>query len=192
MESAATALSSFAVIDTVPASFLPKVNKASVAVSRVSAFCKVKEDDKVNPGKVFAPAKVCVPVVTSPRAVAEASGKLNVCVVPEEAILKSVPVVDVANVCVAPVKVFKVVMPEPVASAAHSQTLVVVFHLSICDEEHPPNNRNPSAATSIPETEDVAVVVALAKVISTPKVTAAFSEPEPATVIPEVDVAVAI
>ena len=42
---------------------------------------------------VFAPAIVCVPVVTNPRAVALASGKLNVCILPELTILKSVPVV---------------------------------------------------------------------------------------------------
>ena len=131
MERAATALSSFAVMDTVPASFLPNVKSASVDESSVSAFCKVRVEDKVRPGNVFAPAKVCVPVVTNPRFVADASGKLNVCVVPEDAILKSVPVVEVAKVCVAPVKVFKVVMPLPVASAAHSQTEVVLFHFNI-------------------------------------------------------------
>jgi hypothetical protein len=51
---------------------------------------------------VLAPANVCVPVVTSPRAEALASGILNVCVVPTELIAKSVPVVPVENVCVAP------------------------------------------------------------------------------------------
>ena len=47
---------------------------------------------------VFAPAKVCVPVVTKPLAVALASGILNVCVVLELEILKSEPEVPVANV----------------------------------------------------------------------------------------------
>ena len=62
---------------------------------------------------VFAPAIVCVPVVTKPLAVADASGMLNVCVVLLEEILKSVPEVPVANVCVVPVNPFKLVMPEP-------------------------------------------------------------------------------
>ena len=44
----------------------------------------------------------------------------------------------------------------------------------------------------MPETLEVAVVVALAKVMSTAKVVAAFSDPDPVIVIPEVDVAVAI
>jgi hypothetical protein len=46
---------------------------------------------------VFAPAKVCVPVVITPLAVALASGKLNVCVSTELAILKSVPVLPTAK-----------------------------------------------------------------------------------------------
>ena len=50
------------------------------------------------PEKVFAPAKVWVPVVTTPRAVALALGKLKVCVVPELSMAKSVPVVPVENV----------------------------------------------------------------------------------------------
>jgi hypothetical protein len=36
---------------------------------------------------------------------------LNVCVVPDEDILKSAPVVPVANVCVVPVKPFRLVIP---------------------------------------------------------------------------------
>jgi hypothetical protein len=47
---------------------------------------------------VFAPAKVCVPVVTSPRAELPASGMLKVCVVPLLLIPKSLPLVPVANV----------------------------------------------------------------------------------------------
>ena len=60
---------------------------------------------------------VCAPVVTTPLAVAEASGIFNVCVVPLEAILKSVPLVPVAKVCTAPVNPFKDVIAEPIRSA---------------------------------------------------------------------------
>ena len=116
---AAIASVSFAVKVTVPASFLPKVKVASVFASKVSAFSKVKVEERVRPGKVLAPAKVWVPVVTKPRTVAEASGILNVWVVPEEEMLKSAPDDPVANVCVAPDKPPKVVMPLP--AAAHSQ-----------------------------------------------------------------------
>ena len=49
---------------------------------------------------VFAPAIVCAPAVTSPRAEALASGMLNVWVEPLEEMPKSVPAVPVANVCV--------------------------------------------------------------------------------------------
>ncbi len=65
--------------------------------------------------KVLAPAMVCAPVVTRPLAVAEASGILKVCVVTEEAILKSVPLVPVAKVCVLPVKPFKLPIEVPLA-----------------------------------------------------------------------------
>lgn len=41
----------------------------------------------------------------------EADGILNVCVVPEEEIAKSVPVVPVAKVCVVPVRPLRVVIP---------------------------------------------------------------------------------
>ena len=44
---------------------------------------------------VFAPAIVCVPVVTNPLAVVDASGMFNVCVVLLDEILKSVPEVPV-------------------------------------------------------------------------------------------------
>ena len=121
---------SFAVIVTVPASFLPKVKMLLVVASKVSLFSRVRAADKVRPGKVFVPANVCVPVVTNPRLDAEASGRLNVCAVPEDEILKSVPVVEDANVWVAPVRPFNVVIP-PVESAAHSHTLVVAFHFNI-------------------------------------------------------------
>ena len=47
---------------------------------------------------------------SNPRLEAEAVGKLKVCVVPEETMPKSVPVVPVANVCVAPVRPFNEVM----------------------------------------------------------------------------------
>jgi hypothetical protein len=61
--------------------------------------------------KVFAPAIVCVPVVTNPLAVAEALGILNVCVDPALLILKSVPVVPVAKFCTCAVNPFKAVKP---------------------------------------------------------------------------------
>ena len=61
--------------------------------------------------KVFAPRKVCAAIVTRPRLAADADGMLNVCVVPEDEMLKSAPVVPVANVCVVPVNPFKEVIP---------------------------------------------------------------------------------
>ena len=63
------------------------------------------------------PAIVCAPVVTKPLAVAEASGILKVCVLVEEAILKSVPEVPVANVCVVAVRVFNDAIPVPEGTA---------------------------------------------------------------------------
>src|SRR5438128_2262525 len=59
---------------------------------------------------------VCAPVVTTPRAVAEASGILKVCTLPEEEILKFVPVAPVAKVCVAAVSPFRleIVVPDTV------------------------------------------------------------------------------
>jgi hypothetical protein len=49
---------------------------------------------------VLEPAKLCVPVVTTPRAVAEASGRLKVYVPLEEEMPKSVPEVPVAKLSV--------------------------------------------------------------------------------------------
>src|SRR5882724_5073182 len=63
--------------------------------------------------KVLAPAMVCAPVVITPLAVADASGILKVCAVPEEEMAKSVPVVPTAKVWVAPVSPFKLVMAAP-------------------------------------------------------------------------------
>ena len=51
------------------------------------------------PLNVFAPANVCVPVVTVPDEPVPAAGILNVCVEPDETILNSVPDVPVAKVC---------------------------------------------------------------------------------------------
>lgn len=63
---------------------------------------------------VFPPASVWAPVVTTPRAVALASGRLKVCVDVADAMLKSVPVVPTANVCVVAVSVFSVEIPPVV------------------------------------------------------------------------------
>lgn len=54
--------------------------------------------------KVFAPVSICAPVFISPRAVPDASGRLNVWVFPSETILKSVPLVPIAKTCVTPVR----------------------------------------------------------------------------------------
>jgi len=67
---------------------------------------------------VFAPRKDWAAIVTSPRFAVEADGMLNVCVVPDELILKSAPVVPVAKVCVVPVRPFRLVMPVA-GGAAH-------------------------------------------------------------------------
>src|SRR6516162_3788661 len=66
---------------------------------------------------VLAPAKVCAPVVTKPRLVAEALGILKVCVDVTLLMLKSVPLVPVASVCVAALRPLSEV--SPVAPAAH-------------------------------------------------------------------------
>lgn len=63
--------------------------------------------------KVFAPAKVCAPVETRPRAEPDAFGMLNVWADPLEEIAKSLPDVPVAKVWVVPVSVLSVVMPLP-------------------------------------------------------------------------------
>jgi hypothetical protein len=60
---------------------------------------------------VFVPAIVCVPVVINPLLLDDASGMLNVCVLVEDEILKSVPEVPVANVCVVAVKLLSDVIP---------------------------------------------------------------------------------
>lgn len=60
---------------------------------------------------VFVPAIVCVPVVINPLLLDDASGMLNVCVLVEDEILKSVPDVPVANVCVDAVKLLSDVIP---------------------------------------------------------------------------------
>ena len=73
----------------------------------------VNEENKGADEKVLLPAMVCAPVVITPLAVAEASGILNVWAEPEDEILKSVPVVPVANVWVLPVNPFKLVMAAP-------------------------------------------------------------------------------
>ena len=71
----------------------------------------------------------------APLAVADASGILNVWVEPEETILKSVPVLPVANVCVAPVSPFRLVMAPPDAVKVdmgnlRTKPLVMVSKLS--------------------------------------------------------------
>lgn len=60
-----------------------------------------------------------------PLFVADATGKLNVCTFAELEILKSVPVVPVANVCTEPVKPFKEVSALPDSKPA--TVLVVTF-----------------------------------------------------------------
>jgi hypothetical protein len=63
----------------------------------------------------------------SPRAEAEAEGKLKVWVDPEEEIKKSVPDVEEAKICSAEIKPFKEVMPEPeVPASSSAQTIVPV------------------------------------------------------------------
>ena len=47
--------------------------------------------------KVFAPVKVCAHVETTQRAVVEASTILNVCVFPDDTILKSFPIFPIAK-----------------------------------------------------------------------------------------------
>jgi len=61
--------------------------------------------------KVFAPRKLWAAIVTNPRLEVDAEGILNVWVVPLEEILKSAPVVPVANVCVVPVRPLSEVIP---------------------------------------------------------------------------------
>jgi hypothetical protein len=78
---------------------------------------------------VFAPAIVCVPVDTSHRAVSEAFGRLKVCTDPDETILKSFPVVPIANVCplaVSPLSV-PILLLNLVQSILESAPVVVVF-----------------------------------------------------------------
>src|SRR3989344_872598 len=70
---------------------------------------------------VFTPANDWAAVVTSPRAAVPAFGMLNVCVVPDEEIVKSVPVAPVASVCVALLRALRVVMP-PDAGVCHDGT----------------------------------------------------------------------
>ena len=80
---------------------------------------------------VFTPAIVCVPVVTSPRAVALASGMLKVCVVPVEEIAKSVPAVPTANVCVAPVSALsELIPPETVHDLSAERSYAVPLIVS--------------------------------------------------------------
>jgi hypothetical protein len=57
----------------------------------------------------------------NPRAVAEASGMLKVCVDPVESILKLVPAVPIANVCTPTERPFNVEMP-PVAEPTSIKT----------------------------------------------------------------------
>ena len=52
-------------------------------------------------------------LLNAPLFIALAVGRLNVCVEVADEILKSVPVVPVANVCVEAVRPFRDVMPEP-------------------------------------------------------------------------------
>ena len=74
-------------------------------------------------------------MVTTPRAEAEASGMLKVCAAPDEDILKSVPEVPVAKVCVLPVNPFRLVIPDPATSKVDmgiflTSPLVMVSKLS--------------------------------------------------------------
>jgi hypothetical protein len=72
----------------------------------------------VEPVNVLSPAKVWVVVDMKPRAVADASGMLNVCVPAEETMLKSVPVVPIANSCTVSERPFNESIPpvaEPVS-----------------------------------------------------------------------------
>jgi hypothetical protein len=66
------------------------------------------------PVKVFAPAIVCAAVVIMPEAPEPATGILNVCVEPEDTILKSVPEYPVANDWLPVTKPFNEVIPPPV------------------------------------------------------------------------------
>ena len=86
----------------------PKINIAPVAVV-VEA---VVSDIIVWLENVLTPAIVCAWVVTKPVAPDPAYGMLKVCVEVEEDILKSVPEVPVANVCVDAVKPLSEVKPE--------------------------------------------------------------------------------
>src|ERR1041385_9166547 len=52
-------------------------------------------------------------LVSRPRLVPDADGRLNVCAVPHDTIPMSVPVVPVANVWVAPVSALRLVIPAP-------------------------------------------------------------------------------
>ena len=84
---------------------------------------------------VFAPAMVWAPVVTRPLADAPASGILKVWVVLADEILKSVPLVPVAKVCVLAVNPFRLVMSAPVAvkvdmGSLRTSPLVIVRRLS--------------------------------------------------------------
>ena len=57
-------------------------------------------------------------LVSAPRLVELALGRLKTCVEPEDAIPKSVPVVPVAKLWMALVNVFRLVMPAPALAAA--------------------------------------------------------------------------
>ena len=73
-------------------------------------------------------------MVIRPLAVAEALGILKVWAVPEDEIVKSVPAMPVAKVCVPPVNPFRLVMPVDVAKVDMgnflTSPLVIVNRLS--------------------------------------------------------------
>ena len=80
---------------------------------------------------VFVPAIVCVPVVISPLLLDDASGMLNVCVLVEDEILKSVPDVPVANVCVDAVKL----LSDAIAPSTDDEIVTSPVPVSIPVEE---------------------------------------------------------
>jgi hypothetical protein len=94
---------------------------ASVEVPVTTSAPEVVVAEVIAPVNVLSPAKVCEVVDMKPRAVAEASGMLKVCVDPVESILKLVPAVPIANVCTPTERPFSVEIP-PVAEPTSIKT----------------------------------------------------------------------
>ena len=81
-------------------------------------------------------------LVNNPRLDDDASGKLNVCVEPDEIMLKSDPVVPVAKVCVDAVNPLSEIMAFPVNNCSKVIFLTVLsagFHVKMESDKDPEN-----------------------------------------------------